>query len=323
MSSHWIYILGERSGADIKIGKTKSATAAERVEAVNREQTTNENYLCLAAVLGSAKEEATLHREFDHLLKVKGRRREYFRPEPELVEYAAWLRSQWFSSPNGTDPRDDWTVVEPEAWMPGRGRRMPVPTIDATRLVQDYEDFTGPLAGTAWSWLPSPKASIQDYFTPPELIAAARQGMGGIDLDAASHWIANRKHKIARYFHVAYSAFDHDWEPKVWLNPPYGENERWWARVLEQLDTGVVEQICILSPVWAFTTQLAQPLMDRSSAVVLLSPTPKFWGNSANRTGSNMPHAIVYIGSQGTEVISAFKTFGFPFQLPVQLAVAA
>lgn len=316
MSSHWIYVLGERSGADIKIGKTKAARVAERLDGVNAEQTTSESYVVLAAVVGSTKDESALHRAFGHLQKPKGRKREYFEAGPELIEYAAWLRSQWFCSPDGTDDRDKWAIVEPEAWMPdGAGRRMAEPAMDLSKLVQDFEDFSGPLAGTPWSWFPSPKASIQDYFTPPEIIAAARQGMGGIDLDAASHWVANREHKIPRYFHIGHSAFEHDWQGRVWLNPPYGENERWWTRALEFVESGAVDHLCALSPVWAFTTKVAQPLMAQSSAMILLSPTPKFWGNSAGREGSNMPHAIVYSGDRDAEVVQAFRPFGMPFQL--------
>jgi hypothetical protein len=315
MSSHWVYILGEKSGGDVKIGKTKASTVTERLNGVNGEQTTNESYVCLAAVRGAPKDEAALHRAFAHLYKPKGRKQEYFRADAELVEYAAWLRSQWFSSPNGTDEREGWVVLEPEVWMPdGLGRRMPVPDVDPTKLVQDYEDLEGPLAGTPWSWFPSPKSSVQDYFTPSEILEAARRGMGDIDLDAASHWLANRTHHIPRYFHIGHSAFEHDWEGRVWLNPPYGENEKWWPRALEFIESGRVEQICILSPVWAFTTQIARPLMDRSSAMVLLSPTPKFWGNSAGREGSNMPHAIVYIGPRRNEILREFAPFGIPFE---------
>jgi hypothetical protein len=317
MSKHWIYVLGERSGADLKIGKTKADTVDERLRGVNASQTTDETYVCLAAVLGDAKDEKALHSAFSGLrVTTKGSRTEYFEAAPELVEYAAWLRSQFFASPDGMDSRDEWPVIDPDAWRPdGNGRRMAKPPPDPSKLVQDYDPLEGPLAGTPWAWFPNPKASFQDYFTPTEIVNAAREGMGGIDLDAASHWAANREHKIERYFHAGHSAFDHDWEGRVWLNPPYGDNVAWWPRAVEMLDSGKVEQLCIISPVWAFTTQVAEPLMARSSAMLLLSPTPKFWGNrEAHRTGTNNPHAIVYFGDRHAEVLEAFRPFGIPFR---------
>lgn len=326
MSSQWVYIFGERSGVDIKIGRTQAATAASRLLGVNNEQTTSESYVCLAAVVGSGKDEAILKRTFAHLRREKGAKTEYFHPEPELVEYAAWLRSQWFISPDGRDEREGFAQVESDVWLPGHGRRIPMPVPDPEKMVQDYEVLGGALESTAWAWFPNAKQSIQDYFTPPDIMEAVKRGMGGIDLDAASHWLANQKHKIDRYFHIGHSAFEHDWEGKVWLNPPYGENDEWWPRALKFVESGQVEQLAILSPVWAFTTQIARPLMDRSTALLLLSPTPKFWGNDTRsaktgklRTGSNMPHAIVYIGHRPSEVLTALRPFGIPCQLVLDL----
>ena len=316
MSGKWIYLFGERNGVDIKIGETKASRADIRLGTVNGDQTTMENYVCLAAAVGATKDETRLKEYFGHLQRQdKGTRKEYFRPEPELVEYAAWLRAQWFVSPDGEDEREGFDVVDPTFWTPDPYRRMSKPPDDPTKFIQDYDTWGGPLAGTAWSWLPNPKASVQDYFTPPEIVDAAREGMGGIDLDAAGHPRANRELRIPRIFLMSYSAFDNDWEGKVWLNPPYGENDRWWPRVMEFVDSGQVEQICILSPVWAFTTQIARPLMERADAMLLLEPTPKFWGNSEGRTGTNNPHAIVYIGDRRREVLGALSSFGIPMTL--------
>jgi hypothetical protein len=314
--SQWIYILGEATGNDIKVGKTGESTAIKRINGVNNAQTTDEKYVCLAAVRGERKDEETIKGYFSHLRRTdKGARTEYFWPEAELVEYAAWLRAQYFASPDGHDHAKDWIVVEPDVWLPASTRRMEPPKMADDQLVQDYEASPSSLSGTPWAWFPNPKASIKDYFTPPEIVAAARRGMGGIDLDAASHWLANRKLQIPKYFYRGYSAFEHDWHGRVWLNPPYGDNDPWWSRVLECRAAGQIEQICILSPVWAFTTQIARPLIAASSGLLLLEPTPKFWGNSEGRTGKNHPHAILYIGDRTKQVMEALREFGIPMEL--------
>lgn len=323
MAGQWIYFFGERSGADMKIGITGQPRAVDRLKAVHREQTTDAQYVCLAAVRGSRAQEAAIKRHFDHLQREdKGTKKEYFRPEAELVEYAAWVRAQWWASADGEDRGDDWTTVDPDVWLPdGPARRLARPDDDPEKIIQDYDALGGRLAGTPWAWFPDPKASIQDYFTPAYLIDAVRTGMDGLDLDAASHWLANRQHRIPRYFTIGYSAFDHDWtteggDPaKVWLNPPFGYNSDWWPRVVEQVEAGYVEQICILSPVWTFTTGLAKPLMQHVSATVLLTPTPKWWGNPNDKVGSNHPHAIVYIGHRTDEVLTALEPWGIPMQV--------
>lgn len=319
MSASWVYFFGAKSGQDIKIGFTRQRRVVDRLKQVNGEQTTSEEYVVLAGVLGNRKDEEKVKRHFAHLCRSdKGRRQEYFEPEPELAEYVAWVRSQYFASPNGEDESKGWEYVNPEAWLPNGEngyQRIPPPESDIDKMVQDWETWPGPLAGTPWSWFPNPAATFQDFFTPPDIVDAVREGMGGIDLDAASHWYANRTHRIPKYFTPGYSAFDHDWEGRVWLNPPYGENDRWWPRVVEQYASGKITQIAIISPVWAFTTQIAKPLMRLVDVTILLVPTPKFWGNSEGRTGTNNPHAIVYIGSRASQMLHSLKGFGIPLEM--------
>lgn len=183
---------------------------------------------------------------------------------------------------------------------------------DSSKVMSRWKaHWPGP-RGTGW--FPHDKA-FRDYFTPPELIQAARLAMGGIDLDAASHPIANREHRIPDYFHINRNAFEHRWYGKVWLNPPYGNNAPWFDRIEQFLDSGDIEQLCILSPVWAFTTEQAKRIMRRSAAIVLLSPTPKFWGNADGKTGANHPHCVVYFGERIDDFVNAFVPFGIPIEM--------
>jgi hypothetical protein len=312
----WIYFLGEASGEDIKVGRSSGATTRARLKSVNNAQTTNASYHLLAALRGDPKDESAVKRHFRHLLRGdKGTHTEYFTPAPELTEYVNWLRQWWWVAIEPDTPTSDVEAVEPSLWLPSPSRRLPPPERDPGRLIQPYQDLSGVLAGTPWDWFITPRASVQDYFTPVEIVEAARLAMGGIDLDAASHPIANRTLRIPDYFHVNRSAFENEWYGRVWLNPPYGHNAPWFERILHFLDTGAVEQLCMLSPMWAFTTTVAGPAMRRSSATVLLSPTPTFWGNSEGRTGRNDPHAVVYFGDRVTEFARAFAPHGIPLEM--------
>lgn len=317
----WIYALGALSGEDIKIGHTSARRAVERLKQVNGSQTTSETYKVLVAVLGSRKDEQAIGQYFAHLRRTdKGARTEYFRAAPDLVEYINWLRSQWWVSVDGTDDAEGFAIEDSSHWLPRPDRRIPRSETDPAKLVQDDQDLEGPLAGTTWDWLVSIKAQVQDYFTDPAIVDAARQAMGGIDLDAASHWLANRELRIPDYFHTGRSAFTNDWHGRVWLNPPYGNNAPWIERICHYVNTGDVKQLCMLSPTWAFTTKQAEPLLELVSAHVLLSPTPTFWGNALGRTGSNHPHSVVYIGDRVDEFLHAFSAHGIPMQLSLASA---
>ena len=48
--SGWVYILGERKGATIKIGRTDATTVGERIRTVNGEQMSDDDFVLLAAL---------------------------------------------------------------------------------------------------------------------------------------------------------------------------------------------------------------------------------------------------------------------------------
>lgn len=320
----WVYLLGEVTGVDIKVGRSTEETMRKRLVTVNRDQMSAARYELLAALRADPKDEVFIKRYFGDLKRTdKGSRTEYFAPSAEIAEYANWLRQWWWVSVDADLGPGDVEAVAPDMWLPSPERRLPPPASDPEMLVQPFQDLTGPLAGTAWDWMVSPKQSVQDYFTPTELIDAAREAMGDIDLDAASHPIANRTHRIPDYFHVNRSAFENDWYGRVWLNPPYGNNGPWFERILEFVQDGRVTQLCMLSPVWAFTAEQAKPVMRLSAATVLLSPTPKFWGNASNKTGTNHPHAVVYFGHRRVEFLRAFAPYGIPMEIPAIEEIAA
>lgn len=315
----WIYVFGERKGGTIKIGHTTKKRIGDRLRSVNGEQMSDESFVLLAAVRSTRTGEDIAHRYFEEYRQPRGSHKEYYDPADPVVEWVLWLRQQWFVSFNETDTWTDIYESHPDEWVPKPGRRESRPPIDPNKLVQDSQQLSGPLAGTAWDWLPDLTMSFQDYFTPPELVRAAIEAMGGIDLDAASHWIANRRlHEagvdVGEYFHTNKSAFSHEWLDRVWLNPPYGNNDRWFKRAVEMMDSGRTRQLCMLSPVYAFTTAVAQPIMERSAATVLLVPTPKFYNpGEPNKTGTNLPHAIVYWGERRREFLGAYRAWGIPF----------
>lgn len=311
MATGWVYVLGETSGEDIKVGYTGQATAAPRVKEVIDGWNGQRNYVVLAALRGTRKDEKALRAPFKARTDL-GAREEYLWPTEDLLEYLNWLRSQWFTSQDGVE---DPPVVDPSMWLPDGTRRWPVPVADPDKMMQDWEARTDHLFGTAWAWMPNPKASIQDYFTPPEIVSAARGAMGGIDLDAASHWLANRRHQIPDYFDATRSAFENPWHGRVWLNPPYGDNAPWFKEIIRYVTSGAVEQLCMLSPIWVFNTEIARPVVELSSALVILSPTPQFWGNSEGKTGKNHPHGVLYIGDRREEFLKAFAEHGIPMRI--------
>lgn len=62
-----------------------------------------------------------------------------------------------------------------------------------------------------------------EWYTPSKYIDLARAVLGEIDLDPASSDKAQETVRAARHFTVADNGLRHEWNGRVWLNPPYAQ----------------------------------------------------------------------------------------------------
>jgi hypothetical protein len=77
-----------------------------------------------------------------------------------------------------------------------------------------------------------------ECYTPVKFLDAARDALGGFDLDPASSDLAQRVVKAAHYFTEATNGLAQEWRARsVWLNPPYGRllMTRFVAKLLDEL----------------------------------------------------------------------------------------
>ena len=91
-----------------------------------------------------------------------------------------------------------------------------------------------------------------EWYTPREIVDAARAVMGVIDLDPASCAEANETVQAARYF--TQYGLRLSWAGAVWLNPPYGKDDEsnrsnqavWIAKLFDEYRRGNTWQACYL-----------------------------------------------------------------------------
>jgi hypothetical protein len=60
-----------------------------------------------------------------------------------------------------------------------------------------------------------------EWYTPLEWVDRAREVIGTIDCDPATHWFAQRTIKATRWFDKERDGLQQQWAGNIWLNPPY------------------------------------------------------------------------------------------------------
>ena len=88
-----------------------------------------------------------------------------------------------------------------------------------------------------------------EWYTPPDIIEAARRVLGDIDLDPASHVLAQTWIKAKTFYTVADNGLERPWRGRVWLNPPYCRELMgpFAGKLLAEHASGAVEQAILLT----------------------------------------------------------------------------
>ena len=88
-----------------------------------------------------------------------------------------------------------------------------------------------------------------EWYTPPEIINAARHTMCSIDLDPASCKVANQTVRATTFYTKKENGLEQDWSGRVWINFPSGKypsNKAWVDRLVESYMQGSVIEACCL-----------------------------------------------------------------------------
>jgi hypothetical protein len=97
-------------------------------------------------------------------------------------------------------------------------------------------------------------SASNEHYTPAEIIEAARETMGKIDLDPATTTSVNRfRVRATEFFTRKDGSLSRPWHGRVWLNPPGGRapgNKSsaavWWAKLAEEYAAGRVTEALFL-----------------------------------------------------------------------------
>ena len=149
-----------------------------------------------------------------------------------------------------------------------------------------------------------------ECYTPARYVDAAREVLGGIDLDPASCAEANETVRARRFYDARTDGLTQPWEGRVWCNPPYGrEGPKFVAKALQEFETGSVPAAVLLLSGYSVDTAWFAPLWDHVLCFVL--GRIRFRGPLLGDEGTPTAASVfVYLGPDWPRFASVFGELG-------------
>lgn len=150
-----------------------------------------------------------------------------------------------------------------------------------------------------------------EWNTPSEYIGAAREALGGIDLDPASNHIAQKTVRAERYFTKLDDGLAHDWFGTVWLNPPYRmpDIQRFVQKLLLHVGAGDVPRAILLTNN-ATDAKWWHDAADAASVVLFTRGRISFLTGTGEPGNPTNGQTLFYFGDNPDHFVDTFKKYG-------------
>lgn len=223
----------------------------------------------------------------------------------------------------GARDRVTYMLNDPERsqWSDAQvAERCDVPEVFVSVVRRDIEAREKQQEIPAWQPpAPTPKnvhvsnnSGENEWYTPPQFIAAAREVLGEIDLDPASSIKANETVQAQAFFTKDDNGLTKEWHGRVWLNPPYAQPliSEFSEKVVEEYDAARIDAAIVLVNN-ATETRWFQKMARSATAICFPAGRIKYL--DATGTPANTPlqgQAFLYFGADHGKFISVFEQFG-------------
>jgi phage N-6-adenine-methyltransferase len=175
---------------------------------------------------------------------------------------------------------------------------------------EDREVTQAGLLKIAYGCHVSLNSGENEWYTPPEIIDAARSAMGSIDLDPASCETAQENVRAKRYFTLEDDGLSKKWRGNVWLNPPYGKDVIGLFASKVATERERYKQAVVLVNNATETAWFSE-IASVASAICFLRGRVRFLDKSGKPANTPVQgQAVLYIGSDVAKFCEAFAGMG-------------
>jgi hypothetical protein len=149
-----------------------------------------------------------------------------------------------------------------------------------------------------------------EYYTPANIVEAARKTMGVIDLDPASSFEANKRVRALCFFSQDDDGLSNHWYGRVWMNHPFSRagNASWINKLICEYSAGRVSAACCIT--YAATSEKwFQPLLAFPQC--FLSPRTNYYlPDGSLKRGVTKGSVVTYLGTRVNSFAREFEALG-------------
>lgn len=149
-----------------------------------------------------------------------------------------------------------------------------------------------------------------EWYTPAEYIALAREVLGTIDLDPASSDMANKVVQAETYYTTETDGLTYDWCGTVWMNPPYASNlivkfVDKFCDCTDNIDSAIILVNNATETAWF------KKLVSVSSAMCFPYERLKFYSPDGRIAQPLQGQVLLYFGDNAKKFTEVFKNKGW------------
>jgi ParB family chromosome partitioning protein len=149
-------------------------------------------------------------------------------------------------------------------------------------------------------------AKSDEHNTPKYFLGAVVECMGGIDLDPTSNSRDNPNVPATKHLTIEDDALKHDWNGRVFLNPPFSQVSKFLKKLLAEVESGRVTEAIVLTKNDTRTKWYKQ-LRKNAQALCLAEGYHRF-GDADNSATFGV--LLTYFGDNPDRFREVFAKFG-------------